>query len=115
MRYQNHEKKTPSFKHIPSNVIIGGEVWKRTIAAYEKQQGRPITKGERLEFELLLCGKAAKYKTKGKATDLRMKGGDYSSAVRSESLRGGIAADNDKGLISLRKKLPKLPKPVSAK
>lgn len=96
-------------------MITAFDQWNRLMTAFRREYGREPTKEERKAI-----GKASGYnpkvKTKGKARDLQCKGATPSTARRSESVMGGIAADNRSALYPAKpRKAARMNKPESAK
>lgn len=94
--------------------LIGGEKWRSLVRAFEASVGRPITKKERRFLEKEGGFFTPSKKTKGRAMDILGNGSNIGTITASESLRGGMAADNDAGLVKMRLKAGRLSRPVTA-
>lgn len=95
--------------------LIGGDKWRELMRAFEAEFKRQPNAYERKRLAELGGFKTPASKTKGRATDYQRHGATPWQARRSESINGGIAADNDRGLVAMRDKAPRLNKPVTAR
>lgn len=95
--------------------LIGGDKWRELLRSFVAEFNRQPTKGERKALEKMAGFSSPSVKTKGRATDYQRHGATGWQVRRSESVNGGIAADNDKGIIKMRDKAPRLNKPITAK
>lgn len=94
---------------------IGGDKWRDLMRAFVSEFKRQPTAGERKTLARMAGFNTPAKKTKGRATDYQRHGATPWQVRRSESVNGGIAADNDKGLVAMRDKAPRLNKPITAK
>lgn len=85
------------------------------MRAFVAQFDRQPTAGERKTLAKMAGFSSPSVKTKGRATDYQRHGATPWQVRRSESVNGGIAADNDRGLVAMRDKAPRLNKPITAK
>lgn len=95
--------------------LIGGDKWRELMRAFVSEFGRQPSAGERKALAKMAGFSSPSVKTKGRATDYQRHGATPWQVRRSESVNGGIAADNDKGIIKMRDKAPRLNKPTTAR
>ena len=91
------------------------ERWNDLLVCFRREYKREPTKAERKAISEV-SGYWPTVKTKGRARDLQSKGATTNSARRSESISGGIAADNREHTLKAKpNKAPHLQRPATAR